>query len=368
MPPKMSKASAAKEAREKEKKQKAALAAEGGVSFEELTLQIQNLQAEKKAEEETRNRMQLERDKIQSFWDITRKELDNCRAELRNKDREIEDLQDRHQVEIKVYKQRVKHLMYEHQNSIAVLKADAELRTKQAAEEAAGREQHLLADQRSLQQRLREMEVAHAEGLRLAQLEHSKQESKMRLEVESTAKQLAEKYEARTRANTEEADARRRTEVAEVEERGNAHVQDLMQQHTKAFADMRAYYNGITSSNLDLIKSLKDEAVELRRRDVAAAKLVSQVTAENKRLVEPLAQAQKTVEEQRIALGGMAKLQGTAAQTKARLMDAHKRLKSLGWEHEVLEQRFGRLEAERDTLRAALEALEDKGFQVAAPA
>ena len=41
-------------------------------------------------------------DKIQSFWDITRKELDSCRAELRNKDREIEDLQDRHQVQIKV--------------------------------------------------------------------------------------------------------------------------------------------------------------------------------------------------------------------------------------------------------------------------
>lgn len=46
-------------------------------------------------------------------------------------------------------------------------------------------------------------------------------------------------------------------------------------------------------------------------------------------------QAQKTVEEQRVALSGMAKLQGTAAQTKARLLDAHKRLKSLEWEHEV---------------------------------
>lgn len=72
-------------------------------------------------------------------------------------------------------------------------------------------------------------------------------------------------------------------------------LQDLMQQHTKAFADMRAYYNSITSSNLDLIKSLKEEAVELRRRDVVAAKLVSQVTAENKRLVDPLSQVHDTL-------------------------------------------------------------------------
>ncbi len=71
--------------------------------------------------------------------------------------------------------------------------------------------------------------------------------------------------------------------------------QDLMQQHNKALADMGAYYNGVTTSNLDLIKSLKDEAVELRSRDVAAAKLVSQVTAENKRLMEPLAQVHATL-------------------------------------------------------------------------
>ncbi len=46
--------------------------------------------------------------------------------------------------------------MYEHQNSLAVLKSDAELGLKQAEEQAAGREQQLLADQRALQQQVRE--------------------------------------------------------------------------------------------------------------------------------------------------------------------------------------------------------------------
>ncbi len=49
------------EAKEKEKKHKAANAEEGGVSIDELTLKAQNLQAEKRMEEEARNRMQLER-------------------------------------------------------------------------------------------------------------------------------------------------------------------------------------------------------------------------------------------------------------------------------------------------------------------
>lgn len=39
------------------------------------------------------------------------------RAELRNKDRAAEELEERHAVEVKVYKQKVKHLLYEHQSN-----------------------------------------------------------------------------------------------------------------------------------------------------------------------------------------------------------------------------------------------------------
>ena len=38
----------------------------------------------------------------------TEQELEDRKAELRNKDREMEELEERHQVEIKVYKQKVR--------------------------------------------------------------------------------------------------------------------------------------------------------------------------------------------------------------------------------------------------------------------
>lgn len=41
-------------------------------------------------------------DKINAFWEITKKDLDDRKAELRNKDREMEEMEERHQVEIKV--------------------------------------------------------------------------------------------------------------------------------------------------------------------------------------------------------------------------------------------------------------------------
>jgi len=53
-------------------------------------------------EREERNFFQLERDKVNTFWDITKRQLEETKALVRNKDREIEDAEERHQVEIKV--------------------------------------------------------------------------------------------------------------------------------------------------------------------------------------------------------------------------------------------------------------------------
>ena len=41
-------------------------------------------------------------DKIATFWEIGKREAEDRRADLRNKDREMEELEERHQVEIKV--------------------------------------------------------------------------------------------------------------------------------------------------------------------------------------------------------------------------------------------------------------------------
>ena len=53
-------------------------------------------------EREERNFFQLERDKVNGYWDISKRQLDEARSTIRNKERELEDAEERHQVEIKV--------------------------------------------------------------------------------------------------------------------------------------------------------------------------------------------------------------------------------------------------------------------------
>ncbi|CBY34560.1 unnamed protein product, partial [Oikopleura dioica] len=77
-----------------------------GVAAEEMTQEqlvehVGRMREELDREREERNFFQLERDKIHTFWEITRRQLEDRKAELRNKDREMEESEERHQVEIK---------------------------------------------------------------------------------------------------------------------------------------------------------------------------------------------------------------------------------------------------------------------------
>lgn len=68
----------------------------------QLEEHVSRLREELEREREERNYFQLERDKVHTFWELTRRQLEEKRAELRNKDREAEEAEERHQVEIKV--------------------------------------------------------------------------------------------------------------------------------------------------------------------------------------------------------------------------------------------------------------------------
>ena len=76
----------------------------------QLEQHVGRLREELDREREERNYFQLERDKVNTFWEITKRQLEEKKAELRNKDREMEDAEERHQIEIKVSFQKLQHL------------------------------------------------------------------------------------------------------------------------------------------------------------------------------------------------------------------------------------------------------------------
>ncbi|CAH3020529.1 unnamed protein product [Porites evermanni] len=320
------------------------------MSKEQLEEHIVRLREELDREREERNYFQLERDKVTTFWEITKRQLEERKAELRNKDREMEEAEERHQVEIKVYKQKVKHLLYEHQNNIAELKAESAVQLKLAQDDHKNNEQDLRKDKRSLKVELKEQELSHEDVVKNLKRGHDEHVTKLRQDFERQVKEIESKYDKKMKSLREELELRRKTEIHEIEERKNGQINTLMKNHEKAFSDIKNYYNDITLNNLALINSLKEQVEDMKKKEERMEKQMNEIMAENKRLTEPLQKAREEVEELRKQLANYEKDKASLASAKARLKVQEEELRSLHWEHEVLQQRFSQTQNERDEL------------------
>ena len=94
----------------------------------------------------------------------------------------------------------------------------------------------------------------------------------------------------------EKLELRRKNETSAIEERKNAHIKQLMKDHEQEFSEIKNYYNDITHNNLDLIKSLKDEVAEMKKKEQADEQRMNEIHKEHTRMSEPLKKARADVE------------------------------------------------------------------------
>lgn len=87
--------------------------------------ECRELEALIRKEEDLAGLYQDERQRLNYFWIVAKKEADDRSAELRNKQREMQDLLEKNDIEVKIYKQRVKHLIFQNLDQLTDLKKEA---------------------------------------------------------------------------------------------------------------------------------------------------------------------------------------------------------------------------------------------------
>lgn len=88
------------------------------------------------------------------------------------------------------------------------------------------------------------------------------------------AKETEMKFERQYEIFRNEIHTKHTMEMKEVEERKNMQIKCLLEDHSKAYRDIKNYYNDITLNNLALINSLKEQMEELNRQNERMAKQV----------------------------------------------------------------------------------------------
>lgn len=89
---------------------------------------------------------------------------------FRNKEREKEELAENHEAELKLYKQKVKHLMYEHQTNLSETKAEHLVALKLAQDDHVAQENELIKDKTELKKMQKEQELAYMNEIRALKL------------------------------------------------------------------------------------------------------------------------------------------------------------------------------------------------------
>ncbi|KAG8345420.1 putative Growth arrest specific micro tubule binding [Trypanosoma vivax] len=297
-----------------------------------------------------RNYFQLERDRIVSFWEISKRQLEELKIACRQREREKAETVERHEVEKKVFKQKIRHMLYEHQLQLSEITSEAERTLVAREEEYRQKERNAAKEIHDRRLMLREQENGHRNMVSVLTNAHDKAIAEQQLTFERKMKELHLMFEKKTRDLREEMDLQCREEVGLIERRKEEHINELREVHERTFKEMKDYYSEITSNNLEMIRSLKDEVYARKRTEAHNERAMMDVAQRNRKLTEPLAKLQRQKRELEQELISYTSDKEKLKSTKAEVHTSEQELQALSWEHEVLFQRLAKLEEDRDII------------------
>lgn len=317
---------------------------------EQLEGHVIRLRDELDKEREERNYFQLERDKIQTFWDMTKQQLKGNKTEVHNLERDIEEVEEKHLNESKVYRQKILYNLHEYQRKLCDAKIENVGNLKDAQDAHKQNETTLLDNLRELKKQLRDEEKSHQNLTQSLRLKHSEDLANMKLEFQKQVAEIESKYEIKMKCLRNELEKRRKADLQELEEQKNEQINNLLKSHDKAFVDVKNYYNDVMVNNLALITTLKEQIESMKKKEEKLEKQMHEVMTENKKLREPLQKATIEVAELQKQMSKYNRVKEILSSTKIRLNSSLDEAKNLKWEQEVLEQKFKKLQQERDEL------------------
>ncbi|KAM4537125.1 dynein regulatory complex subunit 4-like isoform 1-T1 [Odontesthes bonariensis] len=310
------------------------------MSKEQLEEHIVRLREELDREREERNYFQLERDKIHTFWEITDRKLEEVKAELKNLEKAKEDDEGCHRVEIQVYKQKMKHLLCEHQNTLSELTAHGSDSTEVLQAEQEQLEMMLYKKMKALMIDMQELDNENL--VRELELKHDEEMTTARNDWERQLGETTAKYEERMEQLQQELENLSKSVTSEKELQWNGHISALREDHNKIFKDANAIIVDI-EKDAGKIGTFKKTIIEKTAKIDKMRNDYRSVLKNNERLARLISKVKKEIAytEKRISFSAK---KANAKEPKT------EKLEDLKLEHKVLEQKFSELQLNRDEL------------------
>nr|CDS30497.1 growth arrest specific protein 8 [Hymenolepis microstoma] len=323
------------------------------MTHEELEAHVDRVCMELERERADRNLLQLERDRIYSFWSTTKVELENRSAELRVAQEIAQKTAERHERDITAYRLKVRQIEASHANQLAEVKADMEVAVGLAAQEASAG----ISRPRLKEEALRKEADDHNELVKQLKMDHEKELTKLQQDYEQQSEAERLLYMEKTKELEERLDLQRRMELQATEERKNAFIEEMLRNHEKAFIEMKNYYNTITATNINLIDELKIQLEEKQKQENRFVKENGEHVTRNQFLEDELSIYQRECANLKRLVENHGRDVKALKRAKMEIRNMKSIISNTKMDNEILHQRLKSVEDERNELYVSFRSL-----------
>ncbi|XP_055940704.1 dynein regulatory complex subunit 4-like isoform X2 [Argiope bruennichi] len=248
---------------------------------EQLENHFLQLQQVVEHEREERNYYQLERDKIQLFWEVTKQQMEEKDALLQLKDSEVDEAALNHLAEIKLFKQKMKHIMFECQQYIDERMKEKTSEKLILEEEHLVEVNHLEDEANKLKDQFFQLQIDNGNAIINQRLKHAEDLCSLHQQYQKETDILKSKEVAEIGAIRHRLERDREKAIQEIQKKKDMHIEHLIQMHEEMFQQMKNYYNDIIKNDILLIKSLKDKIKDLLRKECHYIETIKNLEAKN---------------------------------------------------------------------------------------
>jgi len=302
------------------------------------------------AEERLLNEFQQHVVKIESLLMMEKQKSFEIKDKIRDKVQEKTELQDKQEYELKVYQEKVKHLLSEHELLITNLRIECEQILKTLENVDRDEQFGLQTNIRSLLIKQKENTLKHSELLNEYNILNIKQIMELREEYKIKINDLYNKYNEKFAQIRKKCKSERKLKIKLIESSKNKHICELMKKHKQSLNDIKNYYSDIIHSNLDLIKALKCETLEVQKKEKSKEQQMTEISNINKSLSKPLKKYLNDIETLKSTLSTYAKEKDILAATQVNIDMLQGEYDDLEWKHEILRQKYDQESEEHDVL------------------
>ena len=259
---------------------------------------------------------------------------------------------ERHGGEAAVYRDKMRSLLLDHTVSVNGLRIDQRAVEVGLDEQRRLAEAQLAADVRRSADDSAARESGAALLVARMKLAHEQNIMRMREEYERQSNELRQHYhKAIKEARDEREDAKRRS-LQQLERSKQSELAGVMAGQKRSMEAMKKFYSDITHSNLELIKNLKEELGDIKKKEQSSAAECSNMTRQNSRLEAPLTHNEHTNAQLREQMAQFELDTAEVARLRTEVARLDRDMERVGWETEVVRQKKDIVDRQRAELKA----------------